>query len=262
MTNLQGFQNLEGLHTNSMKISYLHNYLSMKYLTSVYIYTIGSFIFLWLVIIWILITYVLNPKQRFRLAGCFLRFFFRVIFVKVKINGKSNVDKNKTYLFMANHSSLFDVPLLAAYIPNHFKGIEDHTHFNWPFWGLALKRMATIPINRSSVRDSFQAMNIAKDYLSKGVSVAVFPEGGRSSDGKMLPFKRLPFNLAAESKVSIMPLGLSGVYALKSKTSWIIRPATITITFGKEILPSDYEKCSVTELCNLAKQRVEMLIVK
>ncbi|MFC2167590.1 lysophospholipid acyltransferase family protein [Acidobacteriota bacterium] len=173
---------------------------------------------------------------------------FKIIFVKVHVEGTENVDPTQTYLFMSNHVSLFDIPLLAAYIPTFVRAVEALRQFKWPVYGWAIRRLGNIPIDRKNIHASIRSIKLTEQVLKNGTSIAILPEGHRTRDGRLLPFKKLPFHLAKQSKVPIIPIGLSGLFQLKSRDSWVIHPVPITIRFGKPVTPESIEKISKEEL--------------
>jgi len=184
------------------------------------------------------------------------------MFIKVKVEGNTNIDNSKTYLFMSNHVSLFDVPLLKAYIPIYFKGVEAHHQFKWPFYGWLITRLEAIPIERDNIYSSMRSINKVNKLLEKGTSIAILPEGTRTLTGEMQPFKKMPFMLAKKAGVDIIPIGLSGLFKLKPKGSWHITPSTITINFGDEITVKEVNDSTLEELRNKIYERIKSLVTE
>ncbi len=191
-----------------------------------------------------------------------LRFLFLILFIPVESENDEKVIPEKTYLFMSNHVSIFDVPLLQGYIPKFVRGIEASRQFKWPFYGWVVKRIGNIPIERENIYASIRSIRKAENYLRNGVSIVILPEAHRTLDGKMRPFKKLPFYLAKQARVDIMPVGLSGLFHVKQKDSWILRPAPIKIKFGDSIPVNDVRTLSVVELRDLTRQKIQELIEK
>ncbi|MCK4890717.1 MAG: 1-acyl-sn-glycerol-3-phosphate acyltransferase [Candidatus Aminicenantes bacterium] len=189
-----------------------------------------------------------------------MRFMLRVIGIKVKVMGVENINPNKTYLFMANHISLFDIPLLSGYVPQLVRGIEADRQFKWPLYGFAIKRLGNIPINRKNVHSAIKSVGNAIQRLKEKRSIIVLPEGHRTLDGNLNPFKKLPFHLAKRSDSAIIPMGLSGLFSLKRKGSWIIMPGPVQINFGKPIPVEIIRSKSVEELRDYTKNVISGLI--
>ncbi|MFC2166777.1 lysophospholipid acyltransferase family protein [Acidobacteriota bacterium] len=220
----------------------------MKYLVSIYVWIVGGLYFFCLCFITIFSLLFLKPKTYDPFLKGSLKLLFKLIFVKVRVEGQENLDPDLTYLFMANHVSLFDIPLLAAYIPTFVRGVEALRQFKWPVYGWAIRRLGNIPIDRKNIHASIRSIKKTERVLKSGTSIAILPEGHRTIDGKLSPFKKLPFHLAKQAKVPILPIGLSGLFQLKSRDSSVIRPGPITIRFGKPVLPEEIEKLSKEDL--------------
>ncbi len=232
----------------------------MKNLRSIFLWSSGLLYGLVFSIITILLSYLIPVQKLDKFIRVSLKLLFKFIFVKVKVEGNSHLDTSKTYLLMANHVSLFDVPLLKAYIPIYFKGIEAHHQFNWPFYGWLIKRLETIPIQRDNIFSSMRSMKKAMIQLNKGISVVILPEGGRTTTGEMMPFKKMPFMLAKKTGVNIVPIGLSGLYKVKSKGNWHITPSTISINFGNPISSEEIANLSLEELLVRVQTDIRKLI--
>jgi len=232
----------------------------MKYLISLYVWLVGGLCFLVLCFKVLFLSFFFKPKTIDPLIKLSLKAWFKIIFVKVRTEGTEYIQLDKTYLFMANHQSMFDVPIFEAYIPTFVRGVEALRQFKWPVYGWIVRRQGNIPIDRKNLQASIQSAKIAEEHLKKGTSILIAPEGHRTLDGNLRSFKKLPFHLAKGAEVPIIPIGLSGVFELKRKGSWIINPRTIMIKFGPPIEPEQIRNLSVEELRDLAKDRILTLI--
>jgi len=234
----------------------------MKQVRSVFLWTSGFIFFGVFSTIAILLTYLMPLKKLDPFVRSSLKLLFKVLFIKVKVEGNSDFDDSKTYLLMSNHASLFDVPLLKAYIPIYFKGVEAHHQFKWPFYGWLITRLEAIPIERDNIYASMRSIKKANKILDKGTSIAILPEGTRTLTGEMQPFKKMPFMLAKKAGVDIIPIGLSGLYKLKPKGSWHITPSTITIKFGEIIKSEDVNKLTLEELRDRVRKSIKDLVTE
>ncbi len=232
----------------------------MKYLVSLYVWFVGGLYFVCLCFIVIFLTFFLKPETIDPFLKKSFKLLFKIIFIKVRVEGAENVDPNQTYLFMSNHVSLFDIPLLAAYIPTFVRAVEALRQFKWPVYGWAIRRLGNIPIDRKNIHASIRSMKKTEQILKSGKSIVILPEGHRSLDGELSPFKKLPFHLAKQAKVPIIPMGLSGLFQLKSRDSFVIRPRPITILFGRPVLPEEIEKLSKEDLNAHIFNRISTLI--
>lgn len=232
----------------------------MKTLRSLLIWLIGFLYFGLFCLFIIFLTYIFPIRKLDSLIRFLLRLFLKVIFVKAEVEGAEKIDPGKTYILMANHVSLFDVPVLKAFIPVHFIGIEAEHQFSWPIYGWLVKRLKTIPINRENIYSSLRSIKRAHKVLKEGISVVILPEGHRTLTGRLQPFKKLPFQFLKEANVDLVPIGLSGLFSLKPKKSWHIRPSRIKIKFGNIVPKEKLSEMSVDEMRDEVYKMINSLI--
>lgn len=234
----------------------------MKILISICLWIIFFVTFGLMLILSLVLVFILPAK----IIDAWLKWGFHIILklihAPVRIEGREKIDRNRTYLFMANHSSMFDLLIMEAYIPVFARAVEAKEHFSWPIYGWAIRRLGNIPIDRKNPHSSIISMRKAIESLRIGRSMAVMPEGHRTLDGRLLPFKKLPFHLAKEAGVDIVPIGISGAFRLKPKNSRLIRPTPITMKFGDIIPHEKYAAMSVIELRDYVWKEIDKLIEK
>ncbi len=232
----------------------------MKVLVSICLWTVGLIYIGLLCTIITLLTFIIPHEKLDPLLKRLLKLLFHLLFIKVKVEGIDSIQTDQTYLFMANHASLFDVPLLGGYIPKLVRGIEADRQFKWPFYGWMVRRLGNIPISRESIHESIKSIRKAETYLRSGISMVILPEAHRTKDGKLLSFHKLPFFLAKQAEVAVVPIGLSGLFTLKAVNSWLIHPQTIKIKFGESIPVNQVRSHSVVELRDLVREKIKKLI--
>jgi 1-acyl-sn-glycerol-3-phosphate acyltransferase len=232
----------------------------MKHLISAYSWLVGGLYFILLLFIYIVLSFFIRQKTLDPFIKKSLKFLFKILFIKVHSEGAENVEPNKTYLFMSNHQSLFDIPLLEAYIPTFVRAVEALRQFKWPVYGWAIRRMGNIPIDRKNIHASIKSMKRTEKILKKGKSIIILPEGHRTLDGNLGQFKKLPFHLAKQAGVPIFPIGLSDLFQLKHKGSWLIRPRPVKIKFGQPIDPEEFHSLSTEELRDFTRDKIQNLI--
>ena len=232
----------------------------MKYLVSIYTWCVGFVVFTAILVISLILSYLFPLERYDPWFKKMLRLFFRIINIKVLVEGNSQFEENKPYLFMSNHVSLFDLPLLAGFILISFRGVASAHQFKWILYGWFLRRYGAIPIDRNSIYSSISAIRKAKDLLHSGKSVVLLPEGYRTKDGQLQQFKKLPFHLARQACVEIVPIGLSGLYSLKRKGSWLVRPKPVKLKFGEKIPAQQVKSLSTEELRTLTQKKIKDLI--
>ena len=133
-------------------------------------------------------------------------------------------------VFMPNHQSNFDILALYAGLPVQFRWLAKEELFRIPLFGIAMRRSGYIPVNRSNHKKAIQSMAEAARRISEGTSVIVFPEGTRSVDGTLLPFKKGGFLLAIDAAAPIVPVAIRGSHDVMPKYSHWIRGGRIRVT--------------------------------
>lgn len=130
-------------------------------------------------------------------------------FMRISISGREKIQPNTTYVMVSNHQSLADI--LAVYrIYAHFKWVAKRELFSIPILGWTLRLNNYVPVDRVNRASHLKMMKQCEDNLAQGNSLMIFPEGTRSKDGNIQPFKEGAFKLASVAKVSILPILLNG----------------------------------------------------
>ena len=142
-----------------------------------------------------------------------------------------------TAIFIANHSSQLDINASAASIPYPIVYLSKSSVRKVPVLGLLNERVGTVFIDRSNPTAAKQSVDRLLETLNRGISVIVYPEGTRSKDGELLPFKKGAFHLAAKSQAAIIPLHIHGTRTALPKGGLLMRKNPIHIRFGKPLLP-------------------------
>jgi 1-acyl-sn-glycerol-3-phosphate acyltransferase len=232
----------------------------MIYIVSAYVWVMGLIYFGSLCFLSIFFSFFIPQKTLDSWIKRILRIFFKILFIPVEVDGDEKINPDRTYLFMSNHASLFDIPLLEAYIPNYVRGIEARRQFKWPVYGWTIRRLGNISIDRKNIHASIRTMRNTSRNLRRGRSIVVLPEAHRTLDGRLRTFKKLPFYLAKQAETPIVPIGLSGLFYLKHKGSWLIRPAPVKIKFGDIIDTREIRSLSILELRDFVKGKIQNLI--
>ncbi len=159
-----------------------------------------------------------------------------VLGIKVDVIGRENIDRKKTYIFMANHLSLIDGPLLFWLIPQSLRVLQKKEIFRYPVIGLAMRLARFVPVDRSGLKSGKKSIDRAVELIrKKGYSFLIFPEGTRSRDGQIQPFRRGAFFLAVDSQVPVIPISISGSYELMPKGNLSIKKGRIKVVFHPEV---------------------------
>lgn len=154
---------------------------------------------------------------------------------RVKVEGLDKVDRHESYILVSNHQSNFDIFALLGYLPIQFRWTAKASLFRIPFLGWAMARIGYIPIERESPKKAYKSMLQAAEKVKKGVSVMIFPEGTRSPDGHLQPFKKGVFLIALKSKAPILPITIKGTNKIMRKGDWRTYPGEVEIIIDQPI---------------------------
>jgi 1-acyl-sn-glycerol-3-phosphate acyltransferase len=161
-------------------------------------------------------------------------------------------------LFVANHASFFDPPLLISTLPSRPVFIVKQELAWVPFLGWVIWLAGFIFVDRGRKRQAVQSVKSAADQIRAGQSVAAFPEGTRTRTGAPLPFKKGVFALAKDAGVPVVPLGILGGFRILPPDDWRVAPAHYTIRVGQPLLPQDF--ATAQALMETAEQAVLRLL--
>lgn len=164
----------------------------------------------------------------------------RLVGVKIEIRGMENLEAGRNYIFMANHTSNLDPPVLLPTIPGRCSVLVKKELFRVPVLGTGMKMVSLVPVDRSDREAAIESVNAAVAVLRQGVHMLIFPEGTRSRDGRLRPFKKGPFHLAIDSGVFVAPVTLLGTYELWPKAQFALRPGRVAVVFHRPIDPRSY----------------------
>jgi 1-acyl-sn-glycerol-3-phosphate acyltransferase len=182
-----------------------------------------------------------HGKRVYRISQIWSWLIIKFSGITVTVEGLNRLDPRRQYLFVVNHQSNFDIPVLVQALPQFQLRWIAKKELLWiPFFGWALWAAKHITVDRADALDALKSLKLAKQRIAAGISVVVFPEGTRSTDGKLLPFKRGGFLLALKSKTPIVPVTINGTGKLLARGEWRVRPGTIDVTIGAPIAAADF----------------------
>jgi 1-acyl-sn-glycerol-3-phosphate acyltransferase len=170
------------------------------------------------------------------------RGILRVCGVKVLVSGKENLDPAVPRIYVCNHQSYFDIFALLAHLPVHFKFVLKEELMRIPLLGTAMRGARYIGIDRQDPRKALKGMAEAAERIREGASILIFPEGTRSLDGELQPFKPGGFHLALKARCDILPLAILNSRLIVPKGSLRIRKGTVEMRIGNPIPLEGYSK--------------------
>ncbi|MFZ0612716.1 MAG: lysophospholipid acyltransferase family protein [Desulfobacterales bacterium] len=183
-----------------------------------------------------------------RIARLWARSILWVSGIDVTVSGGSAIDRRLPYIFMANHQSNFDIPVLLAHLPVQFRWLAKAELFRIPVFGRAMRGCGYISIDRFNRDSAFQSLSQAAATIKNGTSVLIFPEGTRSPDATIRPFKKGPFVLAVDAGVPIVPVVICGTWSIMPKNRRIIKPCRVTLDILPPVATSGYGRNTKDEL--------------
>lgn len=230
---------------------------------------IRGIIFLPLVLVWTLLTGVL---------GLLLRIFFKpekcvywiahflwspVVFglygIKLHIRTNENLP-DVPAIFIANHTSQLDIPVVVYAIPRGLFFVAKKELAKVPLLGQYMQAMGMIFVDRGNREKAIQSMNEAAKKVVSGKNLVTFPEGTRSENGALLPFKKGSFVIAQNANIPIVPIAISGAEKALKKGGFIAHSGIIKVTIGEVIWPKEHPDFTSAQLANYAQMELEKLI--
>lgn len=218
----------------------------MIYLYRIYQWVVAGPIFCVLTLLTALITIIGSMFGRsarafwgYYPAMIWSRLTCNLFLMKVRVKGRKNIRKGQSYVFVANHQGAFDIWAIYGYLGHNFrwlmkKGLEKV----FPI-GIACKAAGMVFVDDSGPSGIRRTIQDAESQLRHGMSVVIFPEGSRSHDGRMIPFKRGAFMLAAEFRLPVVPLTIDGSFKAMPRSTYNMTPATITLVIHPPIFPPE-----------------------
>jgi 1-acyl-sn-glycerol-3-phosphate acyltransferase len=222
--------------------------------------------FLWTPLIWLytivlgcvsLVVSFFDPsgERQQNIARLWSRMILWTVGAKVQVEGLDRIDISKPQVYVVNHLSAFDIPVLYSYLPFQFRILAKKELFRYPFMGWHLRRSGQIPVVLENPKASVRSLNLAVAAIRKGNSLVIFPEGGRSPDGQLHSFMGGAFYAAVKAQVDVIPIVLVGTYEMLKMNSFHIKPGQVQMVVGSPIStvgmsPRDIAK--ITERARLA----------
>ncbi|HYH44959.1 MAG TPA: lysophospholipid acyltransferase family protein [Thermoanaerobaculia bacterium] len=179
--------------------------------------------------------------------------------VRLAVRYDAALEPGRSYVYLANHQSHFDIPALLVATPGQVRMVAKRTLFQIPLFGWAMRAGGFISVDRRDKSTARQTFSAASSRLRTGTSILLFPEGTRSRGDVLLPFQRGGFLLALRSGLPIVPVGVRGSQAVRAAGELTIRPGTIEVCFGAPIHPSDFGLRRKGELTAEVRRRVAEL---
>lgn len=199
----------------------------------------------------------IDPRKNDRPQRILCRNILRLAGVGFEVRRAPGFDPRRTSFFIVNHVNLFDPFVLYSAIPQFVRGLELESHFKIPVYGWMMKRFGNVPVPEESRPSDLKRMwRLTRAALDSGTSLAVFPEGSRTRDGRVGPFKDGVFRMARQLGYPIVPVSIIGSFEFNRKGSWMLRPSKIVVHLHDTIETKGLRKDEVEAL----RERVHGII--
>jgi 1-acyl-sn-glycerol-3-phosphate acyltransferase len=196
-----------------------------------------------------------SPDLMYEIAMKVVRTSLRIANIHVRIEGLGNIPP-AVCIFAANHISNVDPFAFIPAIPRRVSILVKRELFRIPILSTAMRMAKFVPVDRADKEAAAASVDVAVQVMRDGLSFAVYPEGTRSPDGRLRPFKKGTFVIAIQAGVPIVPVSISGAQHLMRKGEWIMRAGEVVVRFGQAVDASQYTMERRAELL----ARVEELV--
>jgi 1-acyl-sn-glycerol-3-phosphate acyltransferase len=159
----------------------------------------------------------------------------RIAGLRVQAEGLEHLQPESTYIFLSNHVSNLDPPVLLPLIPRRTSVLAKRELFRIPILGQVMRIARLVPVDRDHRGRAFESLRAASEVLRDGINMTIFVEGTRSPDGHLLRFKKGPFHLAMDTRVPVVPVTIVGTYEAQPKGRFTVRPGIVRVVFHEPI---------------------------
>ena len=207
-------------------------------------------------IVILLFLIIKNEGVIFKPVRFFVRAGLALVGVRVEVEGLERLDPNQPYILTPNHQSFIEVPLFVTYLDRYPAYLAKKEVFRYPIFGYGIGLLKVVPVDRSNSPAAVESARKATEYLRQGKSYMVYPEGTRSKDGKLLPFKKGAFMMAIDAGVPVVPVTVSGATKIMPKGEFKVYPSTVRLTIHDPIPTTGYSKDNVTDLMARTREKI------
>ena len=197
-----------------------------------------------------------------RMARIWGRILLAVSLIRVRVRGLQKLNPRANYVFVSNHASYMDIPALLAYLPFQFRFFAKKSLYKIPFLGWHLQRAGHLPVDRSNARNSLKSMTAgARIVAQRGVSVLLFPEGGRTKTG-LREFKEGAAYIAIKAGVPVVPVAIVGMRELLPMGSIHLRSGQAELRVGSPLATAGLTLSDREELTQKMHLEIQRLLAE
>jgi len=180
--------------------------------------------------------------------------------IKLEIGGLENLPKNEVVVYMANHQSDLDWPVIFMAVPGQYLFLAKKELFDVPIFGTYMRIQKYIPIERDKIRKSFKTYNDVVSLIESGNSIVIYPEGTRSYNKELQRFKSFSFAFLREARVRVVPVAIDGSIDIQKKGSKLISSGKVKVTILPPIGFDDIYYMDTKRFCSAASNRVRQAL--
>ena len=197
-----------------------------------------------------------NEGCIYRPVRFFVKLGLALVGVRVAVTGIETLTPGQPYIFTPNHQSMIEVPLFVTYLGCNPAYLAKKELFKYPIFGFGISLIGAVPVDRKNTQSAIESAQLATEKLRAGKPYVIYPEGTRSADGRLLPFKKGAFVMAVDAGVPIVPVTVRGASGIMPKGKIRIIPSTIHITIHPPVSTDGYSKENIIELVEIVRGKV------
>lgn len=233
-----------------------------------WIYTIYSVLFFYALMLifslFILIPLLISQKGD-KISFFFIRLWASIWSflsgIRYEVHGLEHIDRSKPYIYIFNHRSFIDAPVIPMVIPQEVRAIGKKELSKIPVFGQVIGRLA-VWVDRSDAESRRISLEKLIKFLNQGSSIVVAPEGTRNDSGEvLLPFQKGAFRLSIETGIPILPMAVIGADQIMKRGSLLLSPGKVAVYFSAPILPPKASDDAVIDFSEKCRNRLEAMIV-
>ncbi|MBA3239948.1 MAG: 1-acyl-sn-glycerol-3-phosphate acyltransferase [Acidobacteria bacterium] len=190
-------------------------------------------------------------------AQVWSRMIARTVGARVRVHGAEHLRPGASYVFLSTHQSYMDIPVMLGYLPAQLRIAAKREVFMIPFLGWHMRRAGHISINRGSTPEAVETLRRAAREVREGISIFLYPEGTRSRDGALQPFKKGGFKFAVQTGLPVVPITIKGSRQLLPCDSFIFRPGEVEMYVDAPLHTDGLEDSDLPALMQSVRDAME-----
>jgi 1-acyl-sn-glycerol-3-phosphate acyltransferase len=194
-----------------------------------------------------------HGKRIYQINRLWCWLILRVAGISLRVEGLENIDPQRQYIFIVNHQSNIDIPVLVQALPFQLRWLAKRELLRVPFFGWAMWAARHVTVDRADPQGALKSLARAKERLAAGISLVVFPEGTRSRNGALQRFKKGGFLLAVQTQTPIVPITINGSGALLPAGSWRLGSGSVQVVVERPLAVAGFRPGNLRLLSNQAR---------